>query len=169
MELKAGDVFASKNPQGLGKLILMAERIKSQDQKAEYGHCGIIINSGGNTLECVFHVQSQNLFDAYKGQKVIIARWVGMTPEKFQQGYNAIKDQIGKVYPWYRLVLYVVGLARWIQLSDVPVCSEYEDKFEYCCGVPTLSDGHYWGVTPDNKVDEWRISKWMNIVFEGVL
>ena len=36
-------------------------------------------------------------------------------------------------------------------------------------GAEILAGKNYWGVTPDNLVDEWRISKYFDIIFEGEL
>jgi len=169
LELRPGDFFASKNPHGLGKLIIFAQKMKSQDMKAEYSHVGFITDKQADTLECVGRIKQQNLFKEYAGEKVIIARWKYMDEAAYKRGYEAIKDQIGKKYPWWRLALHLVGLARFIYAFRIPVCSEFEDAFEWGCGIQTLSQGHSWGVTPDFKVDEWRRAKDIDIIFEGIL
>jgi hypothetical protein len=167
-KLQAGDVFCTSNPQSLGKAIRFIESTRSADEKAEYSHAGIIIDANGKTLEAIWHIESQMLWDAYKGEKVLIARWSGMTPEAFQKGYDVVKSEIGMTYPYYRLLLSLFGLARIIHFKGT-VCSELAQRFLINAGVITLSGQNYWGVTPDDLADEWKISKYFSIVFEGII
>lgn len=167
--LKPGDVFASKNPQGLGRAILIAQCFKSADQKAEYGHTGIIMDEAGTTLEAVWSIKQQNIYDAYRGMKVLVARWHGMNPVTFKSGYDSVKGQIGRMYPYHRLILHAIGLARWIHWLKTPVCSELTSMFLIHAGAITLEGAKPWGATPDSLVDEWRISKYFDVLFEGVL
>ena len=166
--LNPGDVFSTQNPQGLGKAICIAEAAKSQDGTAEYGHSGIIQDAHGKTLEAVWHIAEQNLFDAYKGQKTIIARWQGMNPTTYQLGMAAVYPELGRTYPYYRLLLHALGLAKWIHFKT-PVCSELTAQFLIAAGAITLEGKNYWGVTPDNLVDEWRVSKYFDVIFEGII
>jgi len=169
MILQPGDVFGTSNPQGLGKPICLAESLKSQDGKAEYGHTGILTSVHADTLEALWSIKSQNLFEVYKGHKVIIARWTGMNTEAYQQGYEAIKPQIGRWYPVWRLALHAVGLAKWLHFLNTPVCSELTAMFLNKAGAKCLFGDNYWGVTPDNLVDEWIQSKYFDVTFEGIL
>jgi hypothetical protein len=166
--LKQGDVFASSNPQSLGKAISAIERLRSHDNKAEYGHTGIIIKPDGTTVEAVWTIGSQNLFNEYKGQKVLIARWAGMNTDTYQKGFDAIKGHIGSTYPYYRLLMHFLGLGKFIHFST-PVCSELTEKFLINCGAVTISGKNFWGLNPDDLVDEWRISRHFDVIFEGVI
>lgn len=168
MQLQPGDIFASSNPQMLGRLIDFIETIKSRDNDAEYGHTGIIIKEDGTTVEALWSIKSQNLFEAYKGTKVVIARWTGMTPESYQKGFDAIKCHIGSTYPYYRLLLHALGIGKIIHFKT-PVCSELTQKFLINAGATTISGKTFWGLTPDNLVDEWRISKFFQLIYEGTL
>jgi len=168
VELKPGDVFCTKNPQGLGRVICFAESLRSADGEATYGHSGIIIDSNGTTLEAVWHISRQNLFDAYKGNQVMIARWSGMTLTAFLKGWDSVKGEIGRDYPYYRLLMHLLGLAKWIHFQT-PVCSELTEKFLINAGAATLGGKNWWGLTPDNLADEWRISRHFEIIYEGTL
>lgn len=168
IELKPGDVFATRNPNGLGSLIIEAQKRKSQDGQAEYGHTGIIQNSQGKTLEAVWTIAEQNLFEAYKGDRVLIARFAGSENTwSLVKGFDAVNPLKKRVYPFHRLLLHAIGLARWVHWIKTPVCSELTAMFLINAGVPMSCGKNYWGVTPDNLVDEWRISKHFDIVFEG--
>lgn len=169
IHLQPGDVFASRNPQGLGKAICLAESLKSADGEAEYGHTGIITNSMGGTIEAVWSIREQNLFKEYKGMKVLVARWGGMDLKAYEEGYNSIKKQIGRMYPYHRLFLHMIGLARFLHFFNTPVCSELTAMFLINAGAITLEGKECWGATPDNLVDEWRISKYFDVIWEGSL
>lgn len=167
-EIRSGDVFATRNPQGLGSAILLAEKAKSADGEAEYGHTGIILDPSGSTFEALWTIKTQNFFEAYKGSKVMVARWRGMTPGRFQSGYDVVKDQAGRPYPVYRLFLHLLGLGK-IHIDGQEVCSELTAHFLVAAGAIVMSGKNWAGVTPDYLVDEWRISKYIDIVYEGVL
>lgn len=169
IELKLGDIFATRNPQGLGKAILLMQDVKSQDGKSDYGHTGIITSSSGDTFEALWTIKEQKLFEAYKGSQVLVARWDGMTLEAFNQGFSEVSKMKDRMYPWYRLVWHALGLARWVHFLKTPVCSEITAHFLLHAGATCIYGENYWGITPDNLVDEWRISKHFNTVFEGVL
>lgn len=168
VELKPGDVFASRNPQSLGKAINWLERLRSHDNEATYGHTGIIIKPDGTTVEAVWSITSQNLFKDYKGTKVLIARPVAMNPEAYAKGFDAIKCHIGTSYPYYRLLMHFLGIGKFVHFKT-PVCSELTAKFLINAGIRCLSGQNYWGVNPDNLVDEWRISDHFDVIFEGVI
>ena len=168
MQLQPGDIFASCNPQSLGRLIDWVETLRSHDNDAEYGHTGVIIKADGTTVEALWSISSQNLFKDYKGQKVLIARWNGMTPEAYQKGFDSIKGHIGSTYPYYRLLLHALGIGKFIHFKT-PVCSELTQKFLINAGATTISGKTFWGLTPDNLVDEWRVSRHFSILYEGII
>lgn len=168
MILKPGDVFGSRNPQSLGKIINFVQKVKSKDNRSEYGHTGIILDSTGLTMEALNTISTQNIFSAYKGDKVIIARWHGMNKVRFMQGFESIMPHIGHTYPYYRLLMHFMGWGKYIHF-DTPVCSELTAKFLISAGATCLSGQNYWGVNPDDLIDEWRVSKHFEIIFEGVI
>jgi hypothetical protein len=167
--LMPGDVFATQNPQGLGKAICLMESIESQDGTAQYGHSGIIQDAHGKTLEAVWHIAEQNLFDCYRGMNVLIARWRGMNEVTYKIGMAAVHPLLGRTYPYQRLLLHALGLAKRVHIFKTPVCSELTAMFLINCGAIELEGKNYWGVTPDYLADEWRISKYFDIIFEGAL
>jgi hypothetical protein len=168
IDLRPGDVFASRNPQGLGSMILLAQKMKSADGEAEYGHTGVILTPEGTTFEALWTIRRQSLFEAYKGQQVLVARHEDMSPEAFQGGFQAVLPQEGRPYPLYRLVLHLFGLGK-VHVEGQEVCSEITAHFLVSAGATTLGGKNWFGITPDNLVDEWRISKHFEIVFEGTL
>jgi hypothetical protein len=168
-QLLPGDVFATKNPNGLGKAICLAQMVKSPDGQAEYGHTGIIQSVKGKTLEAVWTIAEQNLFASYRGNKVLIARYNKLDIDSLNRAFNEILPLKGRTYPFHRLALHALGLARWVHWLKTPVCSELTAMFLINAGASLLEGKNYWGVTPDQLVDEWRISKHFDIIYEGVL
>lgn len=168
-QLKPGDVFASRNPQALGKAINWLERLRSHDNEATYGHTGIIIKPDGTTVEAVWSITSQNIFKDYKGSKVLVARCNKMTPESYRMGFDAIKCHIGSTYPYYRLLWHALGLGKHLHFFKTPVCSELTQKFLINCGISVITGKNWWGINPDDLVDEWRISDHFDIIFEGLV
>ncbi len=168
--LEKGMVFASSNPQGIGKPIRWAERFWAKDKQAEYGHTGIITGSNGETFEALGTIKESDLFKGYAGKKVMIVR--PLTKESVdgvQEAIWALKiKHLGQVYPGWRLLLFLVPpLARRISYRGKwVVCSELTAKFLWMIGV---RHGGYAGTNPDDLVDEWRMGRDYEIVFEGLL
>jgi len=172
--IRPGDEFATKNPMALGIAINFVQKTKAVDNEAEYTHTGIITDAYGATLEALWTIKTQNLWAAYKGEKVLIVRNVGMTIETYIAGFCKIKEHIGQWYPALRLLLHLIGTAKWIHWDRV-VCSELTAKFEAGCAEyigPDKAAGfmrNWYGVNPDNLVDRWQISRYYEIVFEGII
>jgi len=166
IKLQYGDVFASSNHALDAKIIDFVEKIWSHDNEAYYNHTGIIINPDGTTLEALLTVRSQNIYRAYHGRKIIIARWKYMNHETFHLAFQGIKREIGKLYPLWRLPLHIIPpLAKYLGFGHM-VCSELVAKFLYLAGARY---SQYQGTNPDTLVDEWRYWRSYEIIFEGVL
>jgi hypothetical protein len=172
--LCSGDEFATKNPMAIGWAINFVQRMKAVDDESTYTHTGIITHPDGDTLEALWTVKSQNLWDAYRGEKVLIVRNLGMTLPIYVAGFCKIREHIGQWYPVLRLLLHLIGAAKWIHWDRV-VCSELTAKFEAGCAEylgPDRAAGfmrNHYGVNPDNLVDRWKISRYYQTVFEGIV
>ena len=173
-QLCPGDEFATRNPMALGKVINFVQKVKAVDNESAYSHTGIITDLCGSTLEALWTVSAQNLWEAYAGNKVLIVRNINMTLPTFFAGFAKIREHIGQWYPVPRMLLYVIGMAKWIHWDRV-VCSELTAKFEEGCSEymgPDKASGfmrNHYGVNPDNLVDRWQISRYYQTVFEGVI
>lgn len=172
--LLPGDEFATRNPMALGDIINVVQAAKSIDNKSEYTHTGIITASSGATLEALWTVKSQNIWDAYRGERLLIVRNIGMTPEVYAAGYAKVRENIGQWYPAHRLLLHLLHLAKWVHWGRI-VCSEFTAKFESGCAEYLGEDQasgfmrNYYGVNPDDLVDRWEISRYYSMVFEGIV
>jgi len=172
--LRPGDEFATINPMALGRIINLVQTVKSVDNASEFTHTGIVSDSHGATVEALWTVRSQNLWEAYRGKQVLVVRNINMTPEVCAAGCAKTRKHFGQWYPFHRLLLHAIGLAKWIHWRRL-VCSELTAKFEAGCAEAIGLDRasgfmrNYHGVNPDYLVDRWRISRYFTIVFEGVV
>lgn len=150
--LKPGDIFLSKNPMALGIAINAVQTFWSTDNKSEYSHSGIILDSAGKTLESLWTVKNQNLWDAYKGEQILIARHKLMSQGRFDLGYSKIEKHIGQVYPLWRLPIMVFPPAgKYLSFGRV-VCSELTCKMLNGAGFNI----EWKGKNPDNVHDMVR-------------
>jgi hypothetical protein len=163
LKLERGMAFAVCSGSSLARAINTVQKIKSIDNESTYNHAGLIIDTTGGTFEALLTIRRANL-SAYKGCNVIIVRHKDMTDELFSKGWSEIERLEGTLYPVPRLFLHLVGLAKFIHWR-YPVCSELYAKFECACELRR----NWWGINPDNLVDEWRISKYYDVIHEGIL
>lgn len=167
-----GDEFATRNPTILGGAIRFCQKVKAADNEAEYNHTGIITDPYGATLEALWTIKAQNIWKDYAGEKVLIVRNVNMTLPVYVAGFNKIRKHIGQWYPVPRLLLHLIGAAKWIHWDRV-VCSELTAKFETGCAESLKREAgfmrNHYGVNPDDLVDRWKISRYYQTVFEGIV
>jgi hypothetical protein len=159
--LAAGMVFAVNSGSSLAHAINFFQKAKSVDNESTYNHAGIIVGTKGRTFEALWKIRYSGL-DAYKGCPVIIACHKLMTEKRFEDAWPKIAKLNGNMYPFPRLPLHALGLAKYVHWK-YPVCSELVAKFEFECELRR----NWWGINPDNLADEWRISKHYEIIFEG--
>lgn len=161
VELKQGMVFAVNSNSVFAKWINFFQKVKALDHEAVYNHAGIITSRQGRTFEALKKIGYGDI-DNYAGCKIIIACHRNMTPDKYHAAWLEMEKLNGKIYPYPRLFLHLVGLAKFIHWK-YPVCSELVAKFEFEAGLRK----QWWGYQPDNLADEWQISKYYEIIYEG--
>lgn len=160
--LSPGMEFAVNSGSSLARAINLCQKFKATDNESIYNHAGIIVSSKGRTFEALWKLRYADL-DDYKGCRMIIVCHKLMSERKFTEVWPEIAKFDGSTYPFLRLPLHAVGLAKFIHWK-YPVCSELTSKFEVECGFRR----NWWGINPDNLADEWRISKHYDIIFEGI-
>src|SRR3989337_1606547 len=133
IELKSGDLFAARSQMLLGRAINAVQQFYSNDNKSEYSHTGIIVNNQGYTFEANWRVDSQVFLKAYKGGKVLIARYSNMDITRFNKGYEYVyKKHYKHIYPFWRLFFFLVPpVAKYVHFLEKPVCSELVAEFLY--------------------------------------
>ncbi len=172
VKVQAGDLFCVRSAGPLSYAILAVERFNSKDNRAEFGHSGVILDSLGSTFEARSTLGYGSL-DRYLGKPMLIARPVlklsraPLLRYERQRAINLVITQhLGQIYPFWRIFLHLVPPAskyltaggRWL------VCSEVTAKVESLMGV--LS-GPYTGRNPDDLADRWRISWAHEVIFDG--
>lgn len=162
IQLLPGDCAVVKTHSPIADLLIWGQRLKSKDDKAEYNHALIVTAADGTTFESLAKIAHYGI-DGYRGCPIYIARHLEMTPERFKAGYDHVKKFDQCFYPWWRLPLHLVGLAKHIHWS-YPVCSELVGRFLYEAG---LSRSTGWGWSPDELADLWDESKNWKLIFKG--
>jgi hypothetical protein len=160
--LRPGMVFAVNSKSLLARAINWCQKVKATDNDSCYNHAGIIVNGEGQTFEALTKIGYSGLYK-HKGKEIIVAMHKQMTDKRFNKAWPEISKLNGKMYPFPRLALHLVGLAKFIHWK-FPVCSELVAKFEFECGLRK----QWWGVNPDNLADEWDISKHYDVIYKGV-
>lgn len=165
--VQAGDVFGTENPMALGRAINAVQRFWSHDHESTYSHTGTILDSKGTTFEALWTCKRQNLFEAYAGKQVIIARFVGNP--KCEMGFaldTVVKNFDGCRYPIWRVPMHLFPPLARINLFHKPVCSEMTAFYEWILGA---RHEHWSGANPDVLTDEWRNWDAWAVVGEGKL
>ena len=163
IQLQKGDCFVVKTDGVVSGPIREIETLQDLDgQEAVYNHAGIVVDSNGTTFESLGKIDHYKI-DDYRGEQILVFRRVEMTDELFNKGWDGIKDLDGKIYPAWRMILFMLRIAKWFT-RDFPVCSELVFKFEFSSGLRKA----WAGYTPDNIADEVHISKYYNIKYEGI-
>lgn len=162
--LQAGDVFCVTTAGPLSIVIRAIERFWAEDDKAEFGHTGIITGEDGASFEALTRVRHSTI-DRYKGKHVLVARpmrsidgAVIMRAKKIKAMKQLASEYAGKWYPFWRLLLHMIpALAKYISYDGrFLICSELTAKYENYIGT---RQGPYTGVNPDDLGDGWRSDK----------
>lgn len=168
LELQPGDCFACHGIKGnlLDDGINLVQSIWARDRQSEYTHAGIILNTAGETFEARFRIGKHSLWD-YRGRKVLIARYVHMTPERFKKGMWPLSERNeDTLYPFWRLAMHILPPVARLNLIGSGVCSELTVKFIRNAGLMHKS---YPGWNVDMLVDKWRRDRNVRIIYEEVL
>ena len=141
----------------------------AKDNESKYSHAGLILDSDGTTLEALNKgtLESQNLFEIYQGQQIIIARYNNLTPEIHKVALVALKKEFGgEGYPFYRLLLHIFPPLAKLHFLGRGVCSEVVAYYLW----QVMGRHKWWASTnPDTLADEWVRWRAYTVVYEGVL
>lgn len=165
-ELRPGDIFCTRNPMMLGRIIMAIERMNSVDNNAQYSHAGIIMGPTATTFEALWTNRRNGLFNSYAGERVLIGRNHLMTKEAYDKGWKNVSEFEGRWYAFHRLPLNLIPpLAKFFSTGHCAVCSELAAMFLVGAGLM-----EYWrGVNPDHITDMIQHFKEWTVVFEGIL
>lgn len=165
--IKKGDVFGSTNPMALGKGINAVQRFWSKDAESKYSHSGLICDNNCNTIESLWTVKSLDFYQAYNGDNVIIARYIGKPWHSIDDSIELIRTlHFGNIYPFWRIFMHIIPPLAKVGVFNRLVCSELCAKYLYYLGA---RHSQYKGTNPDTLADEWRKWKDFEVIFEGKL
>jgi hypothetical protein len=164
IDLRPGDRFVVKTKGFVANAIISIEHIISPDHEADMNHGGIIIDKEGNTFEALSKIDHYNI-KQYIGCPMVISHNKFMTDERFLRGYKSILQYDGQKYPWWRLVLFILGLADDLHRINRPVCTELLRMFDNGSSI-WLNEP--WGTSPDNVHDQWNCDINEEIIFDGI-
>ena len=164
IKLQPGDIVCTTNPMWLGRAINFMQRMRAKDNESTYSHALIILDEDGTYFEANWTNKRGNFFDDYAKKQVLIGRHDKMDSARFEQGWDAIKDQEGKVYAGHRLLFFAIfpPLAKWLSVG-IGVCSELCMKFLWGAGLASSWKG--WN--PDDVADMIHRYRSWYVVFEG--
>ena len=163
LQLKPGDVFCTENVAFLGRAINFVQKLWQKDNKCTYSHAGFMIGPEA-TFEALWTVKSQNIYEAYKGKFVLIARHEKMDDEVFDLAFEKIVHYSGDWYPVHRLLLHMIPPLAKLSFGFV-TCSELTAKFLYRAFILD-----FWkGMNPADLEDILKNYKGWTIIYEGTL
>lgn len=166
-KLEPGDIFFTRNTLWIGRAINFVGRCWSLDSASTYSHTGIIIDSNGDTLESLWHIESANLCERRVNEKIAIFRYKYVEPELLYNAMIRVLKHEGQFYPIHRLFFHFFRISRFFHWKRV-VCSELSVKFLY----PLTDDNHFihwFGWMPDDLHDLLTAHRDFDLVFEGIL
>ena len=169
IDLKAGDFFAVQGKGIISRLINALQKFWSKDHASIYSHAGLILDPEGTTLEAIGKgtLSTQNLFEAYTGQRIIIARYDNLTPELHEKAIEALRREFeGEGYPIYRLFLNLFPPLAKLHFLGRGVCSEVVAYYLW----KIVARHRWWASTnPDTLADEWIRWKAYSVIYDGIL
>lgn len=166
LKIQRGDIFCTRNPMALGRIITAIEAFWAHDGHAQYSHAGLFLDEM-HSFEALWTVTSQNFYHAYRGDKVIVIRPKAERVDIFKAMSKVIGDHYGKIYPLWRLPLHIFPpLARKLNFAKHPVCSELVALYLKELGIRNFPA---YGTNPDMLVDEFRKWRDYDVLFEGII
>jgi hypothetical protein len=167
LNLQRGDFASVSSGTGISKAIRVIEQMNSKRNVADYTHSLVIDDPYGTTIESLGHIRYNSL-DSYIGKEIIILRWDSMTIEKYADGKQAIMDNVGQIYPFWRIPMFIVPvIAKYATTRKFPVCSELAAKMLYHSGLLEYI-GRWEGWDPQDIAD-LRFYKDISVVGKGTL
>ena len=150
MKLKPGDIFFQTSGTWLDAIINFFQSLWSGDKRSIFSHCGIVAASDGATYETSMWRTGFYNLKSRQGRKTLLCVMRHKNMDHVQYLYTPhLSGTLHAIYPYWRLLLFAVGLAKHIHLRNM-VCSEIVACFLYSHGMTDT----YWGVSVDDLWDQ---------------
>lgn len=165
--LKPGDVFFVDGGGLFDNIIEWFQSIWGGNRTwARWSHVGYIVNQHGKILETTsWKTSYRSLADYYAGSRIKILRWPGMTEEMSWNSLAAMSEQVGSVYPYWRLLAHAIGLEAILHGRSME-CAVLTASLLKNAGFPLSMSS--WSYGPRELVDEME-DKGCTVVFNGRL
>lgn len=165
---KPGDVFFVGGGGWLNDTINFFQARFSADGVTKYSHTGIITTPYGSTFETTsWRTGHQDMAGTYAGSDIAVLRWNEMSDGKAWAGYQAVKDQKGRIYPYWRLLTHIVRLHGLIHFRAME-CSVLTAHYLRAAGV-SLAEPNLWRYDVEMLHDELCATPGWQAVFRGSL
>lgn len=162
-----GDVIFVRGDGWLDRTIMRVQARKAKDGKSEWSHCMMMADSRDVFTTTSKRTGRVGLALDFAGSDILIARWIGMTPEAHARGLAAVAHQEGKMYPYGRLLCHLFGIERHGK-ADAMECSQLTATYLKAAGFP-LGDApiSYDSDRLPDEVLSHVSSGGVQVVFEG--
>lgn len=110
--LRPGDIFVVDGGGLLDNVIEWFQTVLSGNRTwARWSHTGVIVDATGRILETTsWRTGYRSLAEHYAGSRIKVLRWPGMTPDLARDGLACVADQVGRIYPYWRLLTHALGM-----------------------------------------------------------
>lgn len=164
IDLRPGDIFVVDGGSWFDNVIEFCQN--PFGNWARWSHTGVILSEQGTILETTSRRTAlRSLPECYAGSKIKILRWPGMTPEAAMDALDALTPQIGRIYPYWRLLTHLLRVQAWLHGSAMD-CSTLGAAFLRAAGFPLRKTP--WWYAPRSLADEMQAAG-CEIVFNGRL
>ena len=157
LDIKPGDFVLVKGDGSLiDRGITLAES-RSALGDPDYDHCFLITDSDGSIIDTLVKVRRGNIFRDYAGREILIGRFLGVSPVRCRRALAKISNELGELYPAWRIGLISLGLGRWVK-SHHNVCSERIAEFLWdATKLPPFANHAGWQPSDlADVVEHWR-------------
>lgn len=162
--VQPGDIFVVDGGSWLDNIIEWGQN--PLGKWARWSHTGIILSEQGSILETTdWRTAIRSLPECYAGSRLKILRWPGMTTEAAMDALDHMLPQVGRIYPYWRLLTHLFRVQGWLHGTAME-CSTLSASFLKAAGFPLKHSPWWYG--PRTLADEMQEAG-CEIVFNGSL
>ena len=166
--VKPGDIVLFSGKRMFARVINWYQARFAPTRRSDYNHAAVVVSEHGRIFEVLLRrARSVNMRESYSNSRVAIYRWRQMTPERFNEGMNALSPlQNRRIYPLGRFLLHALRMAALTSRFD-PVCAEMAAIFLEGAGARSRP---WYGINVNDLHCELAADPSMyELVFEGRL
>lgn len=131
---QAGDVVFVRGTGRFDHILMSFMKALSSDNSCHFSHTCFMLSDVSIMETSPTKTHVVDLWRQYRENEIKVLRYKNLTQAGMYDGYVAVKDQLGKMYPYDRLFLHALKLAGKINGTRM-VCSELVAHFLTAAGV----------------------------------